>query len=853
MPAPEKKLPEYVDGFGPMERGVNTGISSRLLPPNQLASGLNLTIRGDYINPRPARNKIPLTFSGATAALFSGQPFQGACFYQADSGAGSIMAAINGHLVQIAISANIGVATDVSISGDFNTPGLIQSWLWQSENYVIVNDGSKLPLLFNGQFTVRSAGQTPILLGTALINFAAPAINSSVTITLASNYSGPINSTILIDAAYYEITGTGTSTRPQVVLTNISDTPGHNIPIASQIINIPSIIAISNQVNYPYGPLDNAPAGSQIVGVQFYPISGSQSPSIGDVISYEGIIVDSGSMVTTGPIQKDVTHFGIATAAGPSGITVLNRQIVPVGTNVIDSNISTPNSTIANTLGSFIVPALNATVLVAVDTAYTGPLNSLVFINRKGYLINPGPPLPGSPNVTALNINDAAGTVHGPNPPATSPGNITTLPQLPAGRMGAYGMGRNWMSLTDGRSFVASDIVGGASGTPSQNDRDAPLRITENTFLFEGGLFVIPGSGIGFITAMVFSATLDVSLGQGPLQVFTQTNVFSCNAPVDRTTWSALTNPILTESLIANGGTGQNSTTLANGDILMRSLDGVRSLVLARREFSTWGNVPQSREVQPLLNLDNTSTLAFGSSITFSNRYLQTATPTSSPCGIFHPNTVVINFDPLSTLNSKSPAAWDGQWTGLNVLQYITGIFSGTQRCFALTVNTTLTPNTIELYEILADGILTKDNNTTPIVMDFSTGDLFKKLQNKTADDFCRLRDGELYVDQVVGPVSFQVFYKPDQFGGGSSGNYPGGWVPWYAWSVDGKSPFYPRMGFGEPSPNDLDPVINRPLREAFTFQIRLVITGSCRVLSCRVKALYAPTPEFAVPIPRNV
>ena len=53
----------------------------------------------------------------------------------------------------------------------------------------------------------------------------------------------------------------------------------------------------------------------------------------------------------------------------------------------------------------------------------------------------------------------------------------------------------------------------------------------------------------------------------------------------------------------------QNGTVLANGDALFRSVDGLRSLILARRDFDTWGNVPQSREVQPTLDADNSSLL----------------------------------------------------------------------------------------------------------------------------------------------------------------------------------------------------------------------------------------------------
>ncbi len=102
--------------------------------------------------------------------------------------------------------------------------------------------------------------------------------------------------------------------------------------------------------------------------------------------------------------------------------------------------------------------------------------------------------------------------------------------QLPPGRMGTYGMGRVWQSLIDGKQFLAGDIVGGASGTVAEGKRDAVLYVTENLFLKGGGNFTVPGS-VGDIQAMKFTANLDESVGQGPLQVFTHKTVFHAMLP----------------------------------------------------------------------------------------------------------------------------------------------------------------------------------------------------------------------------------------------------------------------------------------------------------------------------------
>lgn len=440
-------------------------------------------------------------------------------------------------------------------------------------------------------------------------------------------------------------------------------------------------------------------------------------------------------------------------------------------------------------------------------------------------------------------------------PPGTQVKGATLVPaswyhlgtELPPGRMGTYGLGRNWLSLVDGKQFLASDLVGGSSGTVANNFRDAALQITENTYLSGGGNFTVPGS-IGDIRAMRFATTLDKSLGQGALQVFTPTVVFSCDAPTDRSTWQTVTNPIVTESLIGNGGLGQNSTIGWNGDTIFRSVDGMRSLILARRDFDTWGNVPISREVERPIDDDDDTLLAYGSAITFDNRLLMTCVPKASTQGVFHQAIIALNADPNSSLAGKSASVYDGIWTGLNVLQLVKGQFSEVERAFAFGLNTTL--NKIELYEILKSKAGKFDNGNVRIRWDAETAALLYNVKGKGPFDFCQLIDGEMSVDSVVGQVDFEVFYKPD--------SYPC-WIPWRKWSVcskrvDPDQPvtanyqpgFYPRMGFGEPDPKLCDGFTSRPFREAYFFELKFVITGYCRILGAKIKAVTIPQPDFA-------
>lgn len=499
------------------------------------------------------------------------------------------------------------------------------------------------------------------------------------------------------------------------------------------------------------------------------------------------------------------------------------------------------------------IPAVGTNVVVEFASNANIQVGDIVTFKSKGTMLaqDKDSPNPGTSvtlvNVTATPVGQLMGI-----------GTVLTWShtgtQLPPGRMGTYGLGRIWMSLIDGRQFVASDQVGGASGTPANNYRDAVLSITENLFLVGGGNFTVPGSP-GDIRAMKFAATLNVSLGQGPLQIFTPNTVFSCQAPTDRSTWQNVTNPILTESVITNGGLSQNATVNVNNDILTRAIDGIRSMKISQQDFQTsWPTAPISFEVSPRLSLDSESTLGYSSAIVFDNRFLLTTMPKVTAAGVFWQAMVPLNLDPVSSLRGKAPALYDSLvWTGLNVFQLFVGQFGGVERAFALCWNEIVSK--IELYELLktADPQV-NDNGSTRIVWSFDSASLFRDPPN-IKRRYKRLIDGEIHVQNMKGTVDFQVYWKPDQ--------WPC-WVPWHAWrecAVPGtlSNPgFRPRMGLGEPSAPLIDPDTgqqlycdvpnDRPLREGYTFQIMAVITGQCEFVEVNLKAVTIPEPEFARP-----
>lgn len=452
--------------------------------------------------------------------------------------------------------------------------------------------------------------------------------------------------------------------------------------------------------------------------------------------------------------------------------------------------------------------------------------------------------------VTVLNQSAApiGGTV--PNNLAVTWQHLGT--ELPPGRMGCYGLGRVWLSLIDGRQFIAGDLDGGSSGTQAENYRDAVLNITENTYLSGGGNFFVPGSS-GDIQAMIFQALLDQQLGQGPLLVVTPKVTFSCQSPVDRTQWTSVQNPIVTEGMIANGGLSQNSTIAMNGDTIMRAIDGIRSMILARRDFTTWGNTPISFEMIRVLLHDAPNLLPFSSAIFFDNRLMMTVGPTAvDNVGVYHKGLVVLNADPLSSIAGKAASIWEGLWLGPTPFQILAGSFNSEERAFAFCYNSAL--QTIELKELLSENAATLqqayfDDSDQRISLVLESPSLFKD-PHRGNRKFKQLYNGEVYVDQAVGLVDIIVQYRSDQ--------WPG-WVNWHQWSFCSteKNPtdpttanyqpgYKPRMGLGQPGVDDCESCNDRPMRLGYSFQFRITINGQCRFLGAKFQCITAPEPDFA-------
>lgn len=408
--------------------------------------------------------------------------------------------------------------------------------------------------------------------------------------------------------------------------------------------------------------------------------------------------------------------------------------------------------------------------------------------------------------------------------------------EVPGGTVMAYGMGRLWVA-TSPRTFVAGDINNGPSEV---------IKFTENDYLNEGGSFSVPGDA-GDITGMIFLSNLDTSLGQGPLLVFTENAIFSINAPVVRSIWKEMTNPIQTVSLNKYGATGQYSIQPINGDVFYRSIDGFRSFILARRDFSTWGNLPISREMTRMMN-DEQNMLKFTSTVLFDNRYLAMVSLHPDKTGAYSDAVAVMDFDLLGGTGIKSPPVWEGVWTGLRFTKLITGVINGNHRCFAFSVGT---DGDNQLWEITKDARWDEDGCKIESMIET------RSMIHGSPFEATELTTSELWVDDLAGEVDWTMKYRPDQ--------HPC-WYDWTEWTEEQKArdcaegtedncwepteykPGYrTRMTLPNP-PISCDPSDNKPSNLGYEFQFKLKWSGHARIKRWLIK-----TTEIEEPVAGNM
>lgn len=373
------------------------------------------------------------------------------------------------------------------------------------------------------------------------------------------------------------------------------------------------------------------------------------------------------------------------------------------------------------------------------------------------------------------------------------------------------------------------------------------IDFTETIYLAEGGKFRVPDD----ITALVVAPVLDTSLGQGPVQIHTAKGVYTLNLPVDRLRWKDLTAPIQLVSLINYGALSAYGTVIVNGDSFFRAPDGLRSFVMARRDFGTWGNVPVSREMTRIMQSDEPKFLQYSSAVLFDNLLLFTVNPLPIESGrsAYWQGLGVLDFDLISSIGQRSPPVYPGVWSGVNVMQVVKGTFDGTERCFAFVRSE---EGINEFWEI--------DPKSR---FDGECGRIVSRVETRAMDfgmpkGLHELFAAEYWVDHVEGEVDFTLQFRKDQ---------NPCWVDWTAESQqvcavlrecevpEGEcfafKTFRPgyktRIGFGTP-PDAVEDFSESPARLGYEHEFALQWEGHARVKAFIVKA-YEKTDHAAAPL----
>lgn len=411
--------------------------------------------------------------------------------------------------------------------------------------------------------------------------------------------------------------------------------------------------------------------------------------------------------------------------------------------------------------------------------------------------------------------------------------------EVPVGKQMCYALGRLTVVLPDSRSFVVGNIVGSTEGgTAAYNFRDSIISFTENEYLNGGGVFTA-GSRI---TAVKEVASLDSTLNQGPVQIFTVNGAYSANYPFLREAWFETQYPLVTGSLLSRGALSQESTININNDLWFRSYDGIRSLRLARRQFDSWGDMPLSHEVERILVQDQTDLLNRSSAILFDNRLLMTCSPYYlGTRGIPHRGLVALDFEEASALLGDGSPSYDGLWTGLQIFQLLTLEVNGQERAFAFALDP---ESKISLYEITKTDPFDNYSSNAPSRQEcwIETASIsFGEIVSVANRTYKKLVGGDMAISDLRGTVDFELFYRPDK--------YPV-WVNWQpgSWSECAEpecvglfcaTPNQPQyrdpVTFNDPESTCVE--INNEFQSnvAYSFQVKLNWTGCCQINELRV------------------
>ena len=169
----ERAPRRYTDGSVTFEGGIDAGVMPSEVDKNQVAFAVNASFRQSFVSPRPGfiqkdyetclsitadntlvtADQTNVTADGYSEECYSSSGltgvFQCALPYIGDNGSTFILMLISGKVWLYDCLQNS--VQNLSTSPDLENPSnLLDGWMVQAANFVVIQDGQSAPLIFNG-------------------------------------------------------------------------------------------------------------------------------------------------------------------------------------------------------------------------------------------------------------------------------------------------------------------------------------------------------------------------------------------------------------------------------------------------------------------------------------------------------------------------------------------------------------------------------------------------------------------------------------------------------------------------------------------------------------------------------
>lgn len=391
--------------------------------------------------------------------------------------------------------------------------------------------------------------------------------------------------------------------------------------------------------------------------------------------------------------------------------------------------------------------------------------------------------------------------------------------EVPIGRMMAFVGGRLWLVVSR-YDVKAGDIYDG---------KDTELKFVEAQYLLGGGAFSFPMH----IRALGRIPAKDSTDGSSGLLVLGDRAASKIRADVaSRDLWQ-LVPGFITEALDV-GAASQFCVIPVSQDLYWRDADGnVRSLRAAASEAAGPSDAGLSREISRITDHETDAWLSQSSGMFFDNRLFFTASPFRTPSGaIGFKKLISLDCAPLASMRGKAPPAYDGEWTGMNILRLVSGRFDGSHRAFAIVQD----GSENSLWELTprdrSDSYLVEGGSTEVAIRSAVE---YRQFDFGAPNQLKQLERCDIYPARIEGEVNAKVYWRV--------GNR-NQWRLWGEFSANAKMTDAPEstpetvhawknlrsqergLVKSLTIPDAIDPVTNKSEAIGHSFQIRVVWTG---------------------------